>query len=276
MARKKKQEESSPGASWLTTFADLTTLLLTFFVLLLSMSTIDETRQRKALDSLVGAFGFLSGGRSAIGKEKGSDPREFTSPINKSEGVDIEMLKEITMQNNVDADIQVLQENDRIIIRISEKILFFPQSAEICPGIKDYLIRLASYLKSTKREIEIQGHTDIHEILKNGIYKDHIQERSWYLSSKRAQVIYTFFGQAGVPEEQMIANGFSYYYPIVKSEQQVEMGSRNQRVDIIVGKDEIIPEALLEVRSVPAKGFSYKNFFFQVFPAEKNETKENF
>ncbi len=55
-----KCEEGAPG--WMVTFADLMTLLLTFFVLLLSMSTLDNQRIKLALGSLRGALGVLEGG----------------------------------------------------------------------------------------------------------------------------------------------------------------------------------------------------------------------
>ena len=55
-----KCEEGAPG--WMVTFADLMTLLLTFFVLLLSMSTLDSQRVKLALGSLRGALGVLEGG----------------------------------------------------------------------------------------------------------------------------------------------------------------------------------------------------------------------
>ena len=58
--KEKKQDEGAPG--WMVTFADLMTLLLTFFVLLLSMSTLDNQKVKLALGSLRGALGVLEGG----------------------------------------------------------------------------------------------------------------------------------------------------------------------------------------------------------------------
>ncbi|RLB14628.1 MAG: flagellar motor protein MotB, partial [Deltaproteobacteria bacterium] len=68
---KKKQEQSQNTNSWLTTYTDLMILLLTFFVLLISISVVDANKQRVALNSLVGAFGFKPGGHSVIGVKKG-------------------------------------------------------------------------------------------------------------------------------------------------------------------------------------------------------------
>ncbi len=69
MARKKKEEGGGGGgnAPWLNTFADLMNLLLCFFVLLFSMSTVDADKFEKISMSLANAIGILDGGLEAIG-----------------------------------------------------------------------------------------------------------------------------------------------------------------------------------------------------------------
>ena len=65
MARKKRQEESGGGAPyWLTTYSDLVTLLLCFFVLLFSFSSVDAEKFREIMNSFQGGSGVLSGGTS--------------------------------------------------------------------------------------------------------------------------------------------------------------------------------------------------------------------
>lgn len=65
---KRKPEESSGGASWLNTFADLMNLLLCFFVLLFSMSTIDAQKFESIAASLSESFSIFSGGATALGE----------------------------------------------------------------------------------------------------------------------------------------------------------------------------------------------------------------
>ena len=63
MARKKRQEEQSPGSpAWLTTYSDLVTLLLCFFVLLFSFSTVDAEKFRAIMSSFQGGTGVMDGG----------------------------------------------------------------------------------------------------------------------------------------------------------------------------------------------------------------------
>ena len=67
MARKFQPEESSGGvASWMVTYGDLMSLLLTFFVLLVSFSTIQEAKFYEAIQSLQGAFGVLKNPPTAL------------------------------------------------------------------------------------------------------------------------------------------------------------------------------------------------------------------
>lgn len=65
----KKAEEVKPGApAWTATFGDLMNLLLCFFVLLFSMSTMDAAKFEEVAASFSSAFGFFSGGEMAIGE----------------------------------------------------------------------------------------------------------------------------------------------------------------------------------------------------------------
>ena len=67
MAKKRKEDPPKPGAAWMNTFADLMNLLLCFFVLLFSMSTIDAQKFEQIAASFSQSFSIFSGGAQAIG-----------------------------------------------------------------------------------------------------------------------------------------------------------------------------------------------------------------
>ena len=67
MARKKVEESSGRNAPWLNTFADLMNLLLCFFVLLFSMSTVDAEKFEKIAISMANSIGVFDGGGAAVG-----------------------------------------------------------------------------------------------------------------------------------------------------------------------------------------------------------------
>ncbi|WP_026835636.1 OmpA/MotB family protein [Eubacterium xylanophilum] len=68
MARKKKAEPESAGGGWISTFADLMNLLLCFFVLLFSMSTVDADKYEAIVTSLSESIDIFSGGGSTVGE----------------------------------------------------------------------------------------------------------------------------------------------------------------------------------------------------------------
>ena len=67
MARKKKEEPQSGGASWMNTFADLMNLLLCFFVMLFAMSTVDAEKFETLVASLQNSFSIFSSGGASVG-----------------------------------------------------------------------------------------------------------------------------------------------------------------------------------------------------------------
>lgn len=67
MARRKQEEEQAPAAGWINTFADLMNLLLCFFVLLFSMSTVDADKYEQLVTSMTERINIFDGGGSAVG-----------------------------------------------------------------------------------------------------------------------------------------------------------------------------------------------------------------
>lgn len=157
-AKKKKETEINTG-SWLTTYTDLMTLLLTFFVLLLSIAVIDKTRKRLALNSLVGAFGFKPGAHSIIGKPKGTNITAGSAPLVK-ENVEFERLRNLAMKTGFKSETEILKESSRIIITFSNRVCFQAGSSQIEPDSIEFLSELASVIKDGTRLIELRGYTD--------------------------------------------------------------------------------------------------------------------
>jgi len=266
MARKEEEEKQEGTAGWLTTFCDLTTLLLTFFVLLLTMSVIDENRKRVALNSLVGAFGLLHGGRSPLGSKKGLDVSEPTEPILETKPINMALLKEITVKNNLIPEIKPLKKDNKLMIKIAENVLFRPGTMEIQPKIQRYLSQLAGYLRKNFQEVEICGYTDRFELVDDPQW----WLRSWELSTQRAMAVYRFFLEEGIAKERLSAHGFSYQDPRVDGMQYPHLRHRNARVEIILGYNETLPTGLPEEKPEPAPEFNYKDFIFKLFPFVKS------
>lgn len=262
-SRKKKSggDEASSGEGWLTTYCDLCTLLLTFFVLLLSMSVLDNTRQKQALNSLIGAFGFLPGGRSAIGTPKGTDISEFEAPMDQN-SLNFDMLREVTMKNELDKDVEIIKKDESLTLVLNQKILFEPGSFELKPAARRYLSQLLPYLAQDSREIEIGGHTDRFEKIETPGW----EKLSWAISAKRASAVYRFLLSQGLDAQRVSAHGFSFHKPLVDGIQYPHLRDRNQRVEIVLAYSRTLPATLLHEDPKASPFFNYKNFFFRLFP----------
>ncbi|MGQ9671194.1 MAG: OmpA/MotB family protein [Desulfosoma sp.] len=264
-------DEGPPAEGWLTTYCDLCTLLLTFFVLLMSMSVLDNTRQKQALNSLLGAFGFLPGGRTAIGTPEGMDISEFEAPM-ETKALDFDVLREVTMKNELDREVEIIKKDESLTIVLHQKILFEPGSFDLKPAARTYLSQLIPYLARDSREIEIGGHTDRFEKIED----PHWEKSSWMISTKRAMAVYHFLLFQGLDPKRVSAHGFSYENPLVDGTQYPHLRDRNQRVEITLTYSRHLPASLVHEDPKASPYFNYKNFFFRLFPMpEKSSQTQN-
>jgi len=264
MAKEDKENGGGgEGGGWLTTYTDLCTLLLTFFVLLLSMSIIDPEKKKEALSSLVGAFGFLTGGRAIIGNPVGTDIREVIAPIQPSSPISFEMLREMTLKNNLNLDVDIIKEKERIIIRINDRILFKKNSYQLSPKGEKFLAALGMYLKKSPEGIEVRGHADPYEMPGNPKWP----KLAWELSARRALAVYKFLLDIGIQPNRISAHGMSYYWPVVNSLEMPHLRYKNRRVEIIIGRNPTIPASIYTQEKSPHGYVNYKNFFFRLFPS---------
>jgi chemotaxis protein MotB len=259
----KRREEQTPNTNrWLITYTDLCILLLTFFVLLISMSMVDQKRKKAVLNSLVGAFGILPGGRSPIGITKGQDPGDPAVPMQTPKTVDLQALREMSKGIDLDSEIYVFKQDQQIVIRIHHQDLFRADTQEFNPNIQPYLIALAHSLANSDDAIEIRGHTDTYEDMNAANWS----QRAWETSAKRAMAVYDFLGKQGIPAARMSAHGFSYHQPLLDSMEFPHLRHKNKRLEIVLGPNANLPSTLTDEKLSPSPFFNYKNFFFRLFP----------
>lgn len=233
MARKKRQKESSGGSpEWLTTYSDLVTLLLCFFVLLFSFSEIDASKFRNIINSFQGGVGVLSGGTS------------LEPPINPIED-DLDVESELQdLLGYLDEYAETLGLGDKIIIQVEERgivvrfmdnVFFDSGSADIKPESFDILKSVAELLNReefAQRKIKVEGHTDSDPILRSAKFPT-----NWELSSARATNVLRYFVEIEAMDGGRVSSsGYSYYREIVPND-TVGNKAKNRRVDIVILKD---------------------------------------
>ena len=263
MAHKKKEEATINTNAWMTTYTDLMTLLLTFFVLLLSLSIIDQERKLKAINSLVGAFGFKPGALSIMGEPKGLNITLGSAPMKKEE-ISFEQLRNIALKNGLESDLTVIKEQERIVINIDEQVLFDSGSTEIKAENIAFLTDLSGVLRDDGSRIEMRGYAANSEIA----FEQDPFKRSMVLSSKRAFSVYKFLAfQGNIAMERMVAHGFGV--PNMGTRSSKTKSLHRRQVQIILDYRDRVPYRL-KSRREKGSFFDFKGFFFR-FPGDDHE-----
>lgn len=222
--RKKSEEGGAPG--WIVTFSDLMSLLLTFFVLLLSFSTISEDAFNEAMMSLQGALGVLDRLTHVVSVA----PRPQRKQAQEMEDAARRLRRQLQVMGKQN---QVKVEYDAaggIKISLPDSILFDQGSATLKPAAYPVLEDVAAVLSELPDTfIEVRGHTDATPLTESSTYEDNHQ-----LSYFRAEAVTRTVHQFGdVPMEQfeIIACGPSQ--PMA-SNTTAEGRRANRRVDVFV------------------------------------------
>lgn len=264
MARKKKAEQSAPGSpAWMATFSDLMNLLLCFFVILFSMSSIDVAKYEEVAASLSSSFSIFSGGKSSIGEGqlistgvsqlndldkyyqeigkaseeeevKDSDPmKQYKDKLNAEKKTEVEKLYEevmdVTENNKLDQHVKVTIDKNYsyICLTLNGSILFDSGSADIVDSAIPILSRIGDILKVYDDNIiKIEGHTD-NVPIKNSRYAN-----NWELSSARATSVCMYMiEKKHLNPSTLEPSGRAEYDPIA-SNKTVEGKAKNRRVEI--------------------------------------------
>ena len=222
--KKNSKDSEEKGGKWLGTFNDMVTLLLTFFVLVLSMSKLDVAKAKEAVYAINDAFGMLSSGE--MGDIKAFEP--FIIPI-KSRGSSFsekkrELAEHIDKIGNMDA--KVIEGGVSIILK--EKLFFKTGMSEIEEKNYSFLKNLSSIFQKTDCQIRVEGHTDDVPI-ENKRFPS-----NWELSVARAvNVVKCFISKGNISPERLSAAGYGDSKPLYPnvSDHNREF---NRRVGIIL------------------------------------------
>jgi chemotaxis protein MotB len=225
-------EECLPA--WLAAFGDLMSLLLCFFVLLLSMSSMDAKKVSEAIGSLSGAMSVLEGGtKTEISKrriqestpiEVQDETSEVVNRIQQAANDANEM-----MEKQQGPEVSVEEAENGFVIKLPAALLFKPGSATI--ENQDailFLKRIALIIAELPNDLEVsvQGHTDNTNPAPTSPFKD-----NWELSSARAIAVLHELELDGVNPARMFAAGFAQYRPIATNATAAGR-EKNRRVEL--------------------------------------------
>lgn len=245
-SRKQKEESDSGGgggAAWMVTFSDLSTLLLTFFVLLLSMSTLDKRAFHSAFHNFNSSNGVLRFRNynpitlrktlvlQNICKSLQTVSTFDTQPIRRFEkdmkGSGIKKHFNLLVPSGKGIWINPGKASDKFTFIFSDKLLFASGSSTLKPIADVILAKLAKFLKNPAYHAFIDGHTDnipIHN-------KEFASNNA--LSLARAMAVMNYLiEQGGVNPKHLAAGGYGSSQPLTTNATP-QGRARNRRVEII-------------------------------------------
>lgn len=228
MARKKKEEEHENHERWLVSYADFITLLFAFFVVMYSVSMVNEGKLRAAADAISKAFNPIQAFTATPVK---IDPK-VTEDISKLVIPDVKVYEQIQEalkeMGDLGDKVTVTIEKRGIVIRVADTVLYDTGKAEIRNDAIRILDKVGSILGRLDNHIRVEGHTD------NVPIKTARYPSNWELSTDRASAIVRYFID-GVKMEpfRLSAGGYAEYRPI-DSNSTPEGRAKNRRVDIVI------------------------------------------
>ncbi len=228
MAKKGPPEVEEPSAPfWLTTFSDMVTLLMVFFILILSFSTIELEKFKGAMSSMKGALGIMPEMGSSVPSHKLDFNERLTTRrtdiTKKAEELETEIVK-----RNLTDKVQVEITDGGVHIRLGSKLLFTSGSAKIKPSAFPILKEIAGMIEGENTEVYVEGHTD------NVPIHTRKYPSNWELSTARAMSVVRYFHQAeGINAAQLAAVGHGEYRPLLPNTTP-QNRAKNRRVEIFI------------------------------------------
>lgn len=240
---RKRRESKAAGASgapaWMATFSDMMTLLLTFFILLYSISSVDAVKFKSISASLQSV---LMGNKSStiIEEEGPSEDIPLDDPQNEFEELPDEMtmdektlemymmVEEYVATEGLQADVTVSLNRNGVFVNIKEAILFEPGKTALIVLGQELLDSLEGLFLQFDNQIVVEGHTD------NVPMNSAIYPTNWELSTGRALAVLRYLCEVkDVPENRLSAIGYGEYRPLMPNDTQANK-ALNRRVNLLI------------------------------------------
>ncbi len=238
---KRKKKSTGGGANWMDTYGDMVTLLLCFFVLLYSMSTISEDNWRAIVMSFnpnaAMATTETSGNKGPMADPLDPDGAGLDKGLSQSQ-VDAKMqslyesLKEYVSKENAESTISVTKGDGKVFISFNQSVFFAGDSAvlrEEAYPVLDNMSTMLSGVSDAIDEVRVLGHTAQGSPERpNNVQKDRI------LSSDRAvNVIIYLQEHSAVSPARLVSEGIGQWRPIASNDTP-EGRMKNRRVEMII------------------------------------------
>ncbi len=244
---KKRNKSSSSGANWMDTYGDLVTLLLCFFVLLYSISTVDQSKwiqivksfNPNAVDVSQIAIDDVEDGEDEVPNhvEDGSmEEDEFDSLY--------EALRKALQEAGLEGEVELYKGDGYTFVTFRDNVFFAGDSSVIRDegkGILDQFATIVSGVADSIKEIQILGHTtQADPNIPNEPESDRV------LSAERAARVTAYIQQrTTVPADRLVAVSYGQFRPIAPFDTE-ENRAKNRRVEMLITKSDTVEHSLEE------------------------------
>lgn len=227
MSRKKKKKKEVNTNGWMDTYADTITLLLTFFILLYSISSVDS----KKLNELSQALKNSLKGETEVGELQNlEDLKVDINEINESTEYEdlVNKLSQIIENNSLAEVIKIREEDDGVVLQLDETILFDSGKANLKEYSKEILDIITTIITNIDNDVLIEGNTD------NVPIKSTEYATNWELSTARAVSVVRYFVESKkLDPTRFSVKGYGEFKPLVENDTP-ENKAINRRVDILI------------------------------------------
>jgi len=235
-------EEDKGAPRWVVTFGDLMSLLLCFFVLLLSFSEMDRQKYKMVAGSMAKAFGIqretkandspkgatmvsLSFDQDLVPQHK----REEYIALQTMEALGEDLKKALEGKlKGLEDKVEIEVNGNQTMIRLQGGATFDSGRARIKPSMVPILEEIGRRLKTTDGDIIVAGHTD-----NVPIYGGRFESNLKLSIGRAAEVAEFMIDQVGIPPERISTMGFGKYRPAYTNDTE-EGREKNRRVEIVL------------------------------------------
>ncbi|MFO0775939.1 MAG: flagellar motor protein MotB [Nitrospiraceae bacterium] len=253
---KHKHEEHENHERWLVSYADFITLLFAFFVVMYSISSVNEGRFRAVSDSIQAALKPVVSSPASTKVIAIGDKSTSVMPVISKKAQIVRKLKDVlgskNKQLNMIEHVNVIETEAGIKVAISDNMMFESGQAELKAQAFPLLEAMAETLNDHgMKDLRVLGHTD------NVPMRTAQFPSNWELSSARAVTVVRALSELyHVPADKMSAAGYAEYKPVADN-LTPENRALNRRVELIIVLDQetthtlLMDNALGEVRPAP-------------------------
>ena len=257
--RSRRAEVSQNRERWLISYADFITLLFGFFVVMYSVSSVNEGKYKVLSETLTGVFNAPQrsmtpvpvGDQPALTEPAGDQvipppvapepvPAEEPSTTVREQARRSEALQEMANRFALEFDslmeqgVVSLQSNDKWIeLSMRDSLLFGSGEAEPHYDAFPVMERIADILRDEDNAIRVEGFTDDRPI-RTSRYPS-----NWELSTARASAVVRMLAAEGVDASRMAAVGYGAWQPVARNDTD-EGRRRNRRVVLLISRDAAI------------------------------------